>query len=126
MRHHVERQHAEQRRDGPDFMTAPQAIVQQNACADKLVDISDAVATYVSQISQTSKLWSTLFYKVTKKRSYFPCHHQARRHAVPSPGKPAGEGRPEIGGRAEDLERIRGFTIPKRRSMPGEAPSQCA
>jgi multiple sugar transport system substrate-binding protein len=61
--------------DVPDlvFMDAPSSILPQNAWDDKLVDVSDVVAPYESQLSETAKLCSTFYNKVTKKRSYYLC-----------------------------------------------------
>jgi multiple sugar transport system substrate-binding protein len=61
--------------DVPDlvFMDAPQSILPQNAWDDKLVDVSDVVSAYESQLSATSKLCSTFYNKATKKRSYYLC-----------------------------------------------------
>ena len=61
--------------DVPDlvFMDAPSTILPQNAWDDKLVDVSDVVAPYESQLSETAKLGSTFYNKATKKRSYYLC-----------------------------------------------------
>ncbi len=61
--------------DVPDlvFMDAPSSILPQNAWDDKLVDVSDVVAPYESQLSETAKLCSTFYNKATKKRSYYLC-----------------------------------------------------
>src|ERR1700728_2214824 len=61
--------------DVPDlvFMDAPQSILPQNAWDDKLVDVSDVVKPYESQLSETAKLCSTFYNKATKKRSYYLC-----------------------------------------------------
>jgi len=61
--------------DVPDLMfgDAPQAILPQNAWDDKMVDVSDVVAPYESQLSETAKLCSTFYNKATKKRSYYLC-----------------------------------------------------
>ena len=61
--------------DVPDliFMDAPETILPQNAWDDKIVDVSDVVAPYESQLSETAKLCSTFYNKATKKRSYFLC-----------------------------------------------------
>ncbi len=61
--------------DVPDlvFMDAPSSILPQNAWDDKLVDVSDVVAPYESQLAETAKLCSTFYNKVTKKRSYYLC-----------------------------------------------------
>jgi multiple sugar transport system substrate-binding protein len=61
--------------DVPDllFMDAPATILPQNAWDDKILDVSDVVAPYESQLSDTAKLGSTFFNKVTKKRSYYLC-----------------------------------------------------
>ena len=61
--------------DVPDlvFMDAPETILPQNAWDDKIIDVSDVVAPYESQLSDTAKLCSTFYNKVTKKRSYYLC-----------------------------------------------------
>ena len=61
--------------DVPDliFMDAPSTIIPQNAWDDKLVDVSDVVAPYEAQLSETAKLCSTFYNKATKKRSYYLC-----------------------------------------------------
>jgi multiple sugar transport system substrate-binding protein len=61
--------------DVPDlvFMDAPSTILPQNAWDDKLVDVSDVVAQYESQLSDTAKTGSTFYNKATKKRSYYLC-----------------------------------------------------
>jgi multiple sugar transport system substrate-binding protein len=61
--------------DVPDlvFMDAPSSILPQNAYDDKIVDVSDVVAPYESQLSDTAKLCSTFYNKATKKRSYYLC-----------------------------------------------------
>jgi multiple sugar transport system substrate-binding protein len=61
--------------DVPDlaFMDAPSSILPQTAWDDKLVDVSDVVAAYEPQLSDTAKLGSTFYNKVAKKRSYYLC-----------------------------------------------------
>jgi multiple sugar transport system substrate-binding protein len=61
--------------DVPDlvFMDAPATIIPQNAWDDKLLDVSDVVAPYESQLHETAKLGSTFYNKTTKKRSYYLC-----------------------------------------------------
>jgi multiple sugar transport system substrate-binding protein len=61
--------------DVPDlvFMDAPSTILPQNAWEDKLVDVSDVVAPYESQLSETARICSTFYNKATKKRSYYLC-----------------------------------------------------
>jgi len=61
--------------DVPDlvFMDAPSSILPQNAWDDKLVDVSDVVSQYESQLTDTAKLCSTFYNKATKKRSYYLC-----------------------------------------------------
>ncbi len=53
------------------FHDAPQALLPQNAWNDKLEDMSDVVMAYDSQLSATSKLASSYYNGVTKKRSYY-------------------------------------------------------
>ena len=61
--------------DVPDliFMDAPGTILPQNAWHDKIVDVSDVVSAYESQLTETAKLCSTFFNKTTEKRSYYLC-----------------------------------------------------
>jgi multiple sugar transport system substrate-binding protein len=61
--------------DVPDlvFMDAPETILPQNAWDDKILDVSDVVAPYESQLSDTAKIGSTFYNKATKKRSYYIC-----------------------------------------------------
>jgi multiple sugar transport system substrate-binding protein len=61
--------------DVPDlvFMDAPSSIIPQNAWDDRLVDVSDVVAPYESQLAESAKLCSTFYNKATKKRSYYLC-----------------------------------------------------
>jgi multiple sugar transport system substrate-binding protein len=61
--------------DVPDlvFMDAPETILPQNAWDDKIIDVSDVVAPYEQQLSDTAKLCSTFYNQATKKRSYFLC-----------------------------------------------------
>jgi multiple sugar transport system substrate-binding protein len=61
--------------DVPDlvFMDAPSSIIPQNAWEDKLVDVTDVVKPFESQLSETAKLCSTFNNKVTKQRSYYLC-----------------------------------------------------
>jgi len=61
--------------DVPDlvFMDAPQSILPQNAWDDKIVDVSDVVAPYESQLADSAKLCSTFYNKATKKRNYYLC-----------------------------------------------------
>ena len=61
--------------DVPDliFMDAPETILPQNAWDDKIVDVSDVVAPYEAQLSETAKQCSTFHNRATKKRSYFLC-----------------------------------------------------
>jgi multiple sugar transport system substrate-binding protein len=61
--------------DVPDlvFADAPSSILPQNCYDDKIADVSDVVASYESQLSDTAKLCSTFYNKITKKRSYYLC-----------------------------------------------------
>ncbi|MBV8704338.1 MAG: extracellular solute-binding protein, partial [Acetobacteraceae bacterium] len=61
--------------DVPDlvFMDAPATILPQNAWDDKLVDVTDVVSAYESQLSETARLGSTFYNKAAKKRSYYLC-----------------------------------------------------
>ena len=61
--------------DVPDliFADAPANILPQNAWDDKIVDVTDVVAPYESQLTETAKAGSTFYNKTTKKRSYYLC-----------------------------------------------------
>jgi multiple sugar transport system substrate-binding protein len=61
--------------DVPDlvFMDAPSSILPQNAWDDKLVDVSDVVKPYESQLAESARLCSTFYNKTTKTRSYYLC-----------------------------------------------------
>jgi multiple sugar transport system substrate-binding protein len=61
--------------DVPDliFADAPSSIIPQNAWDDKIMDVSDVVGPYESQLHETAKLGSTFYNKATKKRSYYLC-----------------------------------------------------
>ena len=61
--------------DVPDlvFQDAPSSIIPQNAWDDKILDVSDVVAPFESQLSETAKLCSTFYNKATKKRGYYLC-----------------------------------------------------
>ena len=61
--------------DVPDvvFMDAPANILPQNAWDDKIVDVSDVVAPYESELTETAKAGSTFYNKTTKKRSFYLC-----------------------------------------------------
>ena len=61
--------------DVPDliFADAPANILPQNAWDDKIVDVTDVVSPYESQLTETAKAGSTFYNKVTKKRSYYLC-----------------------------------------------------
>jgi multiple sugar transport system substrate-binding protein len=59
--------------DVPDliFHDAPATLLPQNAWDDRLVDVSDVVAEYKSQLSATAVLCSTFYNGATKQRSYY-------------------------------------------------------
>ena len=61
--------------DVPDlfFHDAPENFLPQNAWDDKLVDVTDVIAPYESQLSDTAKLCSTFYNHTTNKRSYYLC-----------------------------------------------------
>jgi multiple sugar transport system substrate-binding protein len=61
--------------DVPDlvFMDAPSSILPQNAWDDKLLDVSDVVSIYESQLTDTARAGSTFYNKAQKKRSYYLC-----------------------------------------------------
>ena len=61
--------------DVPDliFMDAPGTILPQNAWHDKIVDVSEVVAPYEQQLTETAKLCSAFYNKTTNKRSYYLC-----------------------------------------------------
>ena len=54
-------------------MDAPANILPQNAWDDKIVDVTDVVAPYESQLTETAKAGSTFYNKTTKQRSYYLC-----------------------------------------------------
>jgi multiple sugar transport system substrate-binding protein len=62
-------------RDVPDlvFSDAPATVLPQNAWQDKIVDVTDVVDPFQSQLTETAKLASTFTNKVTGKRSYYLC-----------------------------------------------------
>jgi multiple sugar transport system substrate-binding protein len=53
------------------FHDAPATILPQNAWNDKLVDVSDVVEVYKSQLSETAILASSYYNSVTKRRSFY-------------------------------------------------------
>jgi multiple sugar transport system substrate-binding protein len=57
----------------PDLIIhgAPETILPQNAWDDKLVDVSDVVEEYKSQLSETALLASSFYNSVTKRRSFY-------------------------------------------------------
>ncbi len=59
--------------DVPDliFHSAPATILPQFAWNDKLVDVSDVVATQKSKLSETALLCSSFYNSMTKKRAYY-------------------------------------------------------
>lgn len=59
--------------DVPDliFHDAPATILPQNAWHDRLVDMSDVVEAYKSQLSETALLGSSFYNGATKARSYY-------------------------------------------------------
>ena len=59
--------------DAPDliFHDAPTAILPQNAWHDRLVDMSDVVATQESKYSESALLNASFYNGATKKRSYY-------------------------------------------------------
>ncbi len=61
--------------DVPDlvFMDAPSSIIPQNAWDDKLVDVTDVVAPFQSQLSRPAAWFQGAHNKATKKRSYYLC-----------------------------------------------------
>ena len=61
--------------DVPDviFIDAPANILPQNAWDDKIVDVTDVVSPYSSQLTETAKAGSTFYNKTTKERSYYLC-----------------------------------------------------
>ncbi len=61
--------------DVPDliFMDAPATILPQNAWHDKIVDVSDVVTAYKSQLTETAKLLLHLLQQDHQKRSYYLC-----------------------------------------------------
>jgi len=61
--------------DVPDliFHDAPTTILPQNAWNDKLVDVSDVVATQKSKLTESALLNSSFYNHVTKQRAYYLC-----------------------------------------------------
>jgi len=59
--------------DVPDliFSDAPGQILPQNAWDDNIIDMTDVVAPYESQLTDTAKLGSTFYNKATRQRSYY-------------------------------------------------------
>jgi multiple sugar transport system substrate-binding protein len=59
--------------DVPDliFHAAPETILPQNAWDNKLVDMSDVVDAYKSQLSETALLCSSFYNSATKRRSFY-------------------------------------------------------
>jgi multiple sugar transport system substrate-binding protein len=59
--------------DVPDliFHDAPATLLPQAAWNDQLVDVSDVVEEYKSQLSETAVLCSTFYNGATKQRSYY-------------------------------------------------------
>ncbi len=59
--------------DVPDllFYDAPSYILPQNAWDDKLVDVSDVVEPYKAQMTESAKLNSTFYNRVTRQRSFY-------------------------------------------------------
>jgi multiple sugar transport system substrate-binding protein len=53
------------------FHGAPETILPQNAWDDRLVDMSDVVAPYKSQLSETALLCSSFYNSATKQRSFY-------------------------------------------------------
>jgi multiple sugar transport system substrate-binding protein len=53
------------------FHDAPATILPQNAWNDKLVDVSDIVEVYKSQLSETAILNSSFYNGATKKRAFY-------------------------------------------------------
>jgi multiple sugar transport system substrate-binding protein len=53
------------------FHDAPQTILPQNAWNDKLVDVSDVVDVYKSQLSETAILASSFYNSATRRRSFY-------------------------------------------------------
>jgi multiple sugar transport system substrate-binding protein len=53
------------------FHDAPSTILPQNAWDDRLVDVSDIVEAYRSQLSNTAVLASSFYNGVTKKRAFY-------------------------------------------------------
>jgi multiple sugar transport system substrate-binding protein len=53
------------------FHDAPATILPQNALNDKLVDVSDVVDAYKSQLSETALLNSSFYNRATKQRAFY-------------------------------------------------------
>ena len=94
--------------DVPDmiFMDAPSSIMPQNAWDDKILDVSDVVAPYESQLSETAKLGLDLLQQGDEEAQLLPVPDQAGRDAVPHLGRPGREGRPQDVGDPEEVGRL--------------------
>ncbi|HTI84198.1 MAG TPA: ABC transporter substrate-binding protein [Acetobacteraceae bacterium] len=59
--------------DVPDllFYDAPSYILPQNAWDDKLVDVSDVVEPYKAKMTESARLNSTFYNRVTRQRSFY-------------------------------------------------------
>ena len=53
------------------FHDAPATILPQNALNDRLVDVSDVVDAYKSQLSETALLNSSFYNRATKQRAFY-------------------------------------------------------
>ena len=93
--------------DVPDliFMDAPETILPQNAWDDKVVDVTDVVAPFESQLSETAKLILDLLQQGDQEAQLLHLPDQAGRHAVPHLGRSGREGRAQDGGNPEELGR---------------------
>ena len=94
--------------DVPDlvFMDAPSSILPQNAWDDKIVDVSDVVAPYESQLSRNREARLDLLQQGDEEAQLLPVPDQAGRDAVPYLGRPGREGRPQDVGHPEEVGRV--------------------
>ena len=79
--------------DVPDliFNDAPATIIAQNAWDDKFIDVTDVVAPYEQQLSDTAKLRGHILQQGDRQAELLPVPDQAGRHAVPHLGQLGGE-----------------------------------
>ena len=91
------------------FHDAPATILPQNAWNDKLVDVSDIVEAYKSQLSETAILELQLLQQRHQAAELLSGAGQAGGRAVPHLGRPRRQSRLKLSRRAEDLGRVLGL-----------------